>query len=348
MGLRINPRDSSDFELNYNFQGLALAQFNPYIATYTSHVLDRGTVEFNGNWLVSNGEIQSNNHLIMIDPRVGKRLKNKNIARVPLPFIMAFVREKGNVIDYEIPISGNLKDPKFHWRDLVMDLLNNLIAKPISMPYRVHVKTTESIIEKSLSIKWEMLNSHLQQNQEVFIKKLAEFLLATPSARIVVTPQHYTMKEKEHVLYFEAKKKYYLFIHQKTEHSFTKSDSNIVVKMSIRDSCFIAHMNNQVNQHRYLKIQEKCAAYTNPAKIKAKLARINSERANAFMEIFIAQKVEKQIILRFAKDVIPFNGYSFYKMDYMDKYPPNLIAAYREMNGLNRHGAKKSLFKKAK
>ena len=47
-----------------------------------------------------------------------------------MPLIMTFIRERGNVIDYEIPITGNLKDPKFHLSDVIFDLLGNIFVKP--------------------------------------------------------------------------------------------------------------------------------------------------------------------------------------------------------------------------
>ncbi|HET7819693.1 MAG TPA: DUF748 domain-containing protein, partial [Bacteroidia bacterium] len=46
--LNINPRDSSDFELAYHFQKIPAAIFNPYLISYTSFPLDRGTLEFKG------------------------------------------------------------------------------------------------------------------------------------------------------------------------------------------------------------------------------------------------------------------------------------------------------------
>ena len=53
--------------------------------------------------------------------RLSKRIKNDDMNWIPMPLVMAFIRERGNVIDYEIPISGNLKNPKFHFRDVVFD-----------------------------------------------------------------------------------------------------------------------------------------------------------------------------------------------------------------------------------
>jgi len=80
VAVSVNPKDTGDFDMQYNFQKLPAAMFNPYLISYTSFPLDRGTIELKGNWAVRKGEIQSVNHLLVIDPRVTKRIKNKNTA----------------------------------------------------------------------------------------------------------------------------------------------------------------------------------------------------------------------------------------------------------------------------
>ena len=60
--VRINPKDSSDFAIDYKLNKLPASLFNPYIITYTSFPLDKGTIELNGTWNVIDGDIQSNNH----------------------------------------------------------------------------------------------------------------------------------------------------------------------------------------------------------------------------------------------------------------------------------------------
>ena len=68
---------------------------------------------------------------------------------------MFFVRERGNVIDYEVPITGNLNKPKFVYKDIIFDALENVFVKPITTPYRTEVKNTEYEIEKSMLFKWD-------------------------------------------------------------------------------------------------------------------------------------------------------------------------------------------------
>ena len=345
IALSINPKDSSDFDMQYHLQKLPTALFNPYTISYTSYPLDRGTLECMGTWNVRSGIIQSNNHLVILDPRVSKRLRNKDLTWIPMPLIMSFVRERGNVIDYEIPITGNLKNPKFHLHDVLFDLLKNIFIKPATTPYRMEVKTIETEIEKSLTLKWQMRQNSLRPNQEKFIERMADFLVKNSDASIDVHPQQYALKEKEYILFFEAKKKYFLTVNNENTKDFSYDDSVKVDKMPVKDSLFVRYLSKQVNDSMLFTIQEKCFSIVDAATINAKFEQLKRERKNAFISYFKERGVEKQIKISLDENVIPYNGFSFYKIEYKGEFPESLIKAYRDMNELNDEEPRKK-FKK--
>lgn len=206
VALSINPKDTGDFDMQYHFQKIPAPMFNPYLIFFTSFPLDRGKIELKGDWTVKNGEIKSVNHLLVIDPRVTKRVKNKNTTWLPLPLIFSFVREYGNVIDYEIPITGNLRNPKFHLKDVLLDVAENIFVKPVTTPYRMEVKNLENEIEKSLTLKWTMQQTVLSPEQQRFVVKISDFLEGDPEASITVYPMQYTAKEKEYILFLKQRK----------------------------------------------------------------------------------------------------------------------------------------------
>jgi hypothetical protein len=335
VSLSINPKDSGDFDMQYNLQKIPLTMFNPYIITYTSFPLDRGTIEFNGTWHVRNSIIQSDNHLVIIDPRLTKRLKNKDTKWIPMPLVMSFIRETGNVIDYEIPISGNLKDPKFHLHNVLIDLLENIFIKPSTIPYIVHVKNVENEIEKSLTVKWEMRHNSLLPDQDKFMERMTDFLVKNPTASIAVYPQQYETKEKEYILFFEAKKKYFLMINNMNIQSFSKADSLMVDKMSVNDSLFVLYLNKRTYGLMLFTIQEKCWMTIGSATINNKFDQLTLERATAFITYFKKKGVGKQVKIFAGQNVIPYNGFSFYKIVYYGEFPESLIKAYQKMNDLN-------------
>jgi hypothetical protein len=333
--LTMNPQDTGYFDLQYHIQKVPVSIFNPYTISYTSFPLDKGTIEINGTWHVRNSMIQSVNHLVIIDPRLNVRIKNEDDKWIPLPFVMSLIRERGNVIDYEIPITGDLKSPKFHLHDVIIDLLRNIFVKPATTGYLVEVKNVETEIEKSLTMKWNMRQSSLLPVQEKFIKKMTEFLAKHPEESIMVYPETYAKKEEEYILYYEAKKAYYLATNKINTKSFNEEDSEKVDKMSAKDSSFVRYLNKQVNDTLLFTILEKCSVLIDSARVNAKLKNLNKERETAFINFFKEKKVDKQVKFSGSQNVIPYNGYSYYKIDYKGEIPKSLIKAYQTMNELN-------------
>ncbi len=333
--LSINPNDSGDFDLHYNIQKVPAAIFNPYTIYLTSYPLDRGTIEFKGDWHVMNSIIQSRNRLTIIDPRLTGRLRNRNSQWMPMSVIMAIVRERGNVIDYEIPVTGNLSDPNFHFSDLVTDIIENIFIKPVNTPYIVKVKNTESRIEQSLTLKWNMNSSELESKQERFLKRMANYLEDNPKAFITIHPQLYTVKEKEYLLLYEAKKKYYLAKNKIKVQEFNDGDRRFVEKMSIKDSLFIQYLDQHTKGTILFTVQEKCELLIDPSVINKQLKELNKERISIFMAYFKDENVQHQIKITGANNIIPYNGFSFYKIDYNGQIPESLINAYSDMNDFN-------------
>jgi hypothetical protein len=333
--LSINPMDSSDFDLQYHFQKLPVSMFNPYIISATSFTLDKGTLEFKGSWKVRNGTIKSINHLVILDPRLTKRIRNKDTKWIPAPLIMALIRERGNVIDYLIPITGNLKDPDFHLSDVIFDLLGNIFIKPPSTPYIMAVKNIETEIEKTLTLKWMMRQNRLLPVQGKFIEKMADFLIRNRNASITFYPQHYAIKEKEYILFFEAKKKYFLVINNKNDHTFNAEDSAKVENMSVKDSSFVLYLKSHIKDSLIFTIQEECTQIIDSSSVNAKFNQLIKERETAFISYFKKKGVDKQIEISNSEFVIPYNGFSFYKIEYNGEIPESLIKAYQEMNELN-------------
>jgi len=348
VALSINPKDSGDFELNYHLQQLPATLMNPYLIAYTSYPLDRGIIELNGAWRVCNNIVKSWNHIEIIDPRLGKRIHNDDTKWFPAGLVMSIIRDRGNVIDYRIPVTGNLKRPTFHLKDVIFNALENIVVKPATTPYRFYVKKTEAEIEKSLSMKWEMRQSTLDGEQKKFVDGLVEFLSKNQDASIIVHQKLYTTKEKEYIVLFEAKKKYYLIAHHKNSLNFDRSDSVQVNEMSIRNKLFSKYLDKHTKGRNLFTVQDKCVMLIGSKMIDHKLALLNNERANAFMDNFRKKGVDKKIKFAAPETVLPFNGYSVYKIAYKGEFPAPLLKAYQKMNELNNEDPRKEYKKDRK
>jgi hypothetical protein len=341
----INPKDEKDFNLKYSFKNLPVTLFNPYIIPLTSFSIDRGIIELDGNWNVINGYINSTNHIVIIDPRVYKREKNKNIKWIPLRLVMFIIRERGNVIDYDIPITGNLNKPNFNLHDVFLDALGNIFIKPPTTPYRIKVKNIESEIEESLTVKWALNENSVQESEKKNIRRIVNYLVKNPKASILVTPNIYEAKEKEFILFFEAKKKYFIACNNNKNNFLSKEELVEIENMSVKDSSFIYYLNKHENGFNLFTVQEKCNNLIGADIVNKIHNKLTQERLAAFIYYFRERNVFDQIKIAHEKNNIPFNGLSFYKIEYRGGMPDYLIEANQQMSELNNEEPRKK-FKK--
>jgi hypothetical protein len=286
--------------------------------------------------------------LLIVDPRPTKRIRGKDKKWIPLPLIFSFIRERGDVIDYEIPITGNLRNPKFHFHDVIQHLLENVFVKPATTPYRFEVKNTEQAIEKSLMIKWPLMGSTLLSTQEKFLSKIAEFLAKNNSARIIIQPFEYTAKEKEYLTFFESKKKYYLYSNHKDPESFSSKDSITVSKLSIRDKNFVNYIRRQIKDTLIFTMQEKCSRLVGSKDINRQLNQLEKNRIEVFDAFFKQQQVAERLKIEPQKSTIPFDGFSYFEIAYMGALPGELLTAYNKLKELNDESPRKKYLKEHK
>lgn len=346
VNLSINPQDTSDFDLDYNLEKISLAMINPYLITYTSYPLDRGSMECKGVWNVRNGIIQSKNNITLIDPHIAQRIKKRNTKRLPLPLIMGFIRERGNVIDYDIPITGDLKNPKFNVLDVIIDLVENILIKPPTIPYAIKVSSVENEIKNSLNVNWEMQKSSLSNKQESSLSKIADFLEDNPEASLSIYPKSYAEKEKEYILFYEAKKKYFQLKNKNSV--LSEEDSLTIDKLSIKDPEFVQFLDKQINDTMMFTIQEKCNAFLNSTIVTTKFNQLQKQRESLFRSYFMKNGTDKRIKILSNENTVPYNGFSYYKINYKGDIPESLISAYMKLNDMDNKIPRKKYLKERK
>ncbi len=313
--------------------------FNPYLVSYTSFPLDRGTLGFNGYTSVKDSNIKGENHLLIIDPRVANRVRKDDTKWVPVPLIMSLIRSSGNAIDYQIPIAGNLNNPRFKIWGAIGEVVRNIFVKPPSSAYLIHVKTVEQEVEKSLALTWQMRQTELRPAQEKFVKRMADFLKNNPDAVITVSPLQYTEKEMENILLFEAKKKYFLQAHHATGKPLTNNDSITIDKMSVKDSLFTHYLDKQVSDSMMFTVQDKCDYLVGKDIVATRFRQLLVRRQDVFKNYF--GTAATRIKFKPEGSIVPFNGFSYYKIDYNGEIPKSLTKAYEEIDELNDEAPRK-------
>jgi hypothetical protein len=340
LNVYLDPKNYGTFDIDYGIENVPVSLFNPYLITYTSFPLNRGTLQLRGQWHVLDSMINSANHLLIMDPRVGKRIRGQDTKWIPVPLIMSIAREAGEVIDYEIPVKGNLKKPLFDIRHVILDVVKNIFVKPPLTPYLMRVHKLENTVEKMLNVDWTARQVELNPVEERFVGDVAEFLQHNPGNKITVAPQIYEFKEKEHIAYFEAKKRFYI-VHRMAGKILGEDDSIAVEELSVKDSTFQAWLDKLAGDSMMFSTLQKCRFAVTDNLIERRFKQLNEARRKAFLEQFDATGTTAQIKFKPAEMGVPFNGFSRYKIDYNGELPDKLRKAYERIDEANHQSPRK-------
>lgn len=334
--ISVDPNnDKGDFDLTYKFEKISAPSFNPYLIQYTSFPLDRGTVELNGRWFVRNGIINSSNHVLVVDPRIAKRNRSDDVKHLPVPFVMALVRSVGDVIDYEVPVNGRLKHPHVNISHILYEIFLNILIKPPSTPYMLHVKKVVNEVDRYHSVVWLPKQHELTEAQHKFTAKLADFLKDHPDASISLRPVEYKEKEEENIMFFEAKRKYFLLINNRKDHYISEDDSVEIERMSVKDKGFIDYLNIKMGDSLMFTAQEKCRHFIGEKFIKKRYDHLLQLRKEAFLQAFKEAGVESRVKFEKHEDKVPFSGFSYFRLEYKGEIPEELTEAYHRLNDIN-------------
>jgi hypothetical protein len=149
----------------------------------------------------------------------------------------------------------------------------------------------------------------------------------------------YAEKEKENILLFEAKKKYYLQVHKIARKNMSEDDSLAIDKMSVKDSMFVHYLNNFAGDSMMFTLQDKCDYIIGRDAVAKGFDQLRSEREAVFKSYF--GENAKQIKFKRDAAIVPFNGFSYYKIEYNGEIPKSLLKAYQEMDQLNEEAPRK-------
>ena len=125
--------------LTLMLSNVKFTDFSPYSIRMFGYPLEDGTLSFNSQNIISNGDLHGINKLQVASPEVGDKMKGieTQYNNIPLKLGFFLLTDKHNNVSLDLPISGNLNDPKFSYRKALLKVLGNLMVKVVTSPFRL-------------------------------------------------------------------------------------------------------------------------------------------------------------------------------------------------------------------
>ena len=118
------------------FRNLRLASFNPYVVKFAGYRIESGSVSANLRYRVRESRLEGTNELALEQMQLGEKVQKAGALDLPLELLVALLADDKGRIDLHIPVSGDLRDPKFDFGAIFAQAIGSTVRKVVSAPFR--------------------------------------------------------------------------------------------------------------------------------------------------------------------------------------------------------------------
>ena len=131
--LGINPSNPYELKVNYVITNFQLSDLSIFSRYYVGYPILLGNMYYKGKTSITGMQLTSENKLIVRNAKLGK--KSKGLMNLPLRLALYLLKDIHGDIILDLPLTGDLNDPKTNVSKLVWTTLKNVVVKVVASPF---------------------------------------------------------------------------------------------------------------------------------------------------------------------------------------------------------------------
>lgn len=133
---RINPLGKDLFvDLKADFKDMDLSPLTPYSGKYIGYTIEKGKLSLGLKYLIVKKKLDSQNSVFLDQFTFGDTVESPDATKLPVKLAIALLKDREGKINLDLPVTGEIDDPKFSiWR-IVIKILLNLLVKAATSPF---------------------------------------------------------------------------------------------------------------------------------------------------------------------------------------------------------------------
>jgi hypothetical protein len=206
-----NVNDLANQQINVGIRNMSLKLLSPYCLQYMAYDITDGNFNFTSRNNIIADNITSSNTLDAYKASVGKKHRElKPEYNVPLKLALYILKDKDDKISFDVPVKGNIKDPKFSYSKIVFKTLVNLMVKIAVSPIRFLAGAFGMNADKMEAIDIDPLQADFTAEQYHQLNDLAAIMKKKPEMSLSLTQFTDTRESVQGFALLSAKQDYLL------------------------------------------------------------------------------------------------------------------------------------------
>ncbi len=172
--------------LKIQLKNLDLPTLTPYSGKFVGYAIKSGKLSLDLSYKIKNSSMIGDNKINLDSLTLGDKIESKDALNVPLGLAIAILKDSNGQIDIDLPITGNLNDPKFSYSKIVWRAIGNLIVGIVTSPFRFLGSMLGIDTEKLKAIDFALGSSKFVSSEMEKINAFKKMLSKRPGIKLII------------------------------------------------------------------------------------------------------------------------------------------------------------------
>lgn len=170
-----------DSRIDLKFENVDLTDMSPYSGKFAGYKIKEGDIWLDLNYAIRRSKLQSTNTIVIKDLRLGEKVPSEDAINAPIGLAIALLKDSKGVMDIEIPVSGDVNDPKFDIGAVVLQAVTDVIINIVAAPFNFLGSMLGIKGEELKSLRFEPASAALMPPEREKLDNLAKALHERPA-----------------------------------------------------------------------------------------------------------------------------------------------------------------------
>ncbi len=182
-------------DIGLHFKNLAMENLTPYSGKFAGRKIDSGKLDVDLKYLIKDEQLKGDNQIVIKKIQLGEKIESKDAADLPLDLAIAILEDNQGVIDLDLPVQGDLNDPKFDYSSVIWKAFTGLLTKVVTAPFKVLGKLLGDGDKALDHIAFDAGKADVTPPSAEVLDALAQSLQKRKHLSLVITPVYQTKED---------------------------------------------------------------------------------------------------------------------------------------------------------
>ncbi|MGC8806535.1 MAG: DUF748 domain-containing protein [Thiomonas sp.] len=134
---RLQPfRATNATDVTLDLRNLDMAAISPYSGKFAGRTIESGRLDARLEYKIQKAQMQGDNQFTITRLKLGPHVDSPGAVNLPLDLAIAVLENSDGVIDINLPVHGDLNNPKFSYGGIIWQAIVNVLTKIVTAPFR--------------------------------------------------------------------------------------------------------------------------------------------------------------------------------------------------------------------